>query len=305
MAVLDSHVDLNFPEETSVADATSWEVELMDQTFEGQLLADVDFHTVYEGAVYIDVASGDAGGYEATMTTTHTLNEGTELVTSRSVRYRLTAGSEFTLDPDAFSSISQVRVGEWTAPDGSVVDITQAMLDGPTRIVLTLTLRRTDNAEFGLDRIASSNFAVTFYQIDPRAVPVAGEGMGLKERIDDHLASLDGVTLAAWNEPVLRPTRGTDGAEFKPTISTRYIGTVLLANRRRYTVEVRMIFGPAESVRWSEGAGIQQWDEWLINRLNEVESCYPELLSSFVDYGVQVAGTRRPYIALGVRVVDR
>ncbi|WP_419923564.1 hypothetical protein [Candidatus Poriferisocius sp.] len=121
--------------------------------------------------------------------------------------------------------------------------------------------------------------------------------MGLKGRIDTALATDGRWTFSPWQAPELR------GLSTKPVVSTRYVGTVALANRRRVAVVVRIIFGPAESSEWAEGDDIQLWDERLTDALNQVEDCFPELLSSHVDYDHRVAGTRRPYIAATIRAV--
>ena len=70
---------------------------------------------------------------------------------------------------------------------------------------------------------------------------------------------------------------------------------------RRPIVDVILVLGPSDSQATFSGVGVQAEAERLVEVLNGVESCFPELLPVSVDYEFEMVRGAQPMVAVTAR----
>ncbi|MDE0605051.1 MAG: hypothetical protein OXI18_11665 [bacterium] len=151
--------------DVTVGNNGAWTVQLLAATYPSGIQAGVDFWTVYNGYLYLDVDTST--DYDISLEVEHSYtvdSTTTTFVSRRTVVERIGAGGRFTLPLNTFSSVSVVRLGEFTDSDGDTVTITQAMLDSPTTLTLRVKVARSNSQGFTLEAASVESGTVNFFQ---------------------------------------------------------------------------------------------------------------------------------------------
>ena len=158
-----AEAELDFTAVTSpLAQAAMWEVELMDETFPGGLHAAVPFTSFYEGFVLLDLK--DTANYNLILTFSHDIG-GTVFSSSRTHVAHIRANELFTLPLAEFDSVSTVNLGSYLAPDGTTVEITEAMLAMETQFTMGLRVTRVTSGQMvGVQAASIMSGAAHFWQ---------------------------------------------------------------------------------------------------------------------------------------------
>ena len=99
----------------------------------------------------------------------------------------------------------------------------------------------------------------------------------LKQRIETALRDDGRWPVGSWGTPVQgRP----------PIVFVRYSGSRIIDGLRRRRVELVMMIAPANSGEWNTGGGVETLEDQLVELLNGVDDCYPELepIAAVYDY---------------------
>ncbi len=161
------HVSIDVDEsgETVLGDA-SFDLELFSAEFPGGLIADRDFHATFEGSLRFESAT-QAATYRMDVSTEHDFGAGTTIANARTYYYRAGRNNEIAIPMDVFSSITRVSLGEYAPPGGGdPIEITQAMLDSPVDITVSLSITRDGNSDWELSKLLSQGLEVVYWQDD-------------------------------------------------------------------------------------------------------------------------------------------
>jgi len=137
------------PITAKTADATSWEVTILDDTIDGGIVAGLDFDSQYFGDVFIDVSV--TGAYDIVLTVEHHFADGSTISTPVPYADRLLQAQPYALPLNVFESSVIIELGRYEDPNGNVIIVTPEMLESPARIVLKLSLARTNGSPFAID----------------------------------------------------------------------------------------------------------------------------------------------------------
>ena len=201
------------PVTTDQPSATSWTVTLLDDTIPGGIAPDNDFITEYEGSLLLDVKQTD--NYKVTLSVKHTFGDGTVIVSTRPLLYRIQQSALISIPLASFNSRSQISLGSYTDQDGRTIEITQALLDAATRITVDVILERDQGETFVLEDASLELGRVTWYQLsavvpNPGIGPEGPAGRGVQSITEAN----DALTVTLTDNTVEGPfplPKGDDG----------------------------------------------------------------------------------------------
>ena len=201
------------PVTTDQPSATSWSVTLLDDTIPGGIAPDNDFVTEYEGSLLLDVKQTD--NYKVTLSVKHTFGDGTVIVSTRPLLYRIQQSALISIPLASFNSRSQISLGSYTDQDGRTIEITQALLDAATRITVDVILERDQGETFVLEDASLELGRVTWYQLsavvpNPGIGPEGPAGRGVQSITEAN----DALTVTLTDNTVEGPfplPKGDDG----------------------------------------------------------------------------------------------
>ena len=153
----------NLPVEAVTVDTAvqrEYRQTLLSKTFPGGLAAGTPFFTLSEGLVDLDLSSGS---FLVGIRTRHTVEGNISFSTLRSLMF-VERGAGVSIPLSDFNSVSTVRLGPYTAPDGTSFVLTQAMLDAESVIEVELSVEQANGRPFTLKSLAGQLSAVTWYQ---------------------------------------------------------------------------------------------------------------------------------------------
>ena len=78
----------------------------------------------------------------------------------------------------------------------------------------------------------------------------------------------------------------------------RYTGFTPDEGGRRETADAMLVLGSAESEIWASGTGVQALATAFVDVLAAVESCFPELEDTEVDYDFRTERNAPPLVAI-------
>ena len=170
----------------------SWTI-LAKKTFSQGLIVG-PFVTQYEGIIRYQFKS--AANLTAQLMVRHTLANGKTITSTRTFVTRA-SDQEEVIPLSQFSSITQLRLGDVMADDGSTVTITAALLAQPVDIDVQLTF--TVGSREVLESMAGQNARVTWWQLNqtesqitldddkPKVAGTAAAGVAAKASRGDHV----------------------------------------------------------------------------------------------------------------------
>ncbi|MXZ01361.1 hypothetical protein F4Y93_12225 [Candidatus Poribacteria bacterium] len=122
--------------------------------------------------------------------------------------------------------------------------------------------------------------------------------MTLRARIVDHLGGLERWRLTSFGSPVLHDEEGT------LPVLVRFLGRRRYGDRLREVCEVEAVIAPTADSEAIDGAGTETACDQLIDDLNDVADCFPELIGAIIDYErAYVKNSRHTFIVVAVQVL--
>ncbi len=116
----------------------------------------------------------------------------------------------------------------------------------------------------------------------------------LQTRISDGLRAA-GYTVLGWG---WRNRLSAMVARDRQVAVARFTGFTSDEGGRRETAEAMLVIGSAESEIWASGTGVQALANSFVGVLVGVESCFPELDDTDVDYDFRTDRNAAPLVAV-------
>ncbi len=116
----------------------------------------------------------------------------------------------------------------------------------------------------------------------------------LQTRISDDLKAA-GYTVLGWG---WRNRLSAMVARDRAVAVVRFTGFTSDEGGRRETADAMLVLGSAESEIWASGTGVQDIANRFVGVLASVESCFPELEDTEVDYEFRTERNAAPLVAV-------